>query len=37
MAMNSHLEYIRQVSQVEDVVELDGGRQEGLGNLLVEV
>lgn len=33
---SEYLEYVGEVSQVEDVVELDGGGQEGRGDALME-
>lgn len=33
---SEYLEYVGEVTQVEDVVELDGGGQEGCGDALVE-
>jgi hypothetical protein len=32
----SYLEYVREISKVEDVVELDGSWEEGRGHLLME-
>ena len=34
--MHTYLEYVGEVSEVEYVVELDGGREEGGGDLLVQ-
>lgn len=34
--MNHHLEYVREVSQVENIVELDCSGEEGEGDKLVD-